>query len=657
MDRIPDETILAIVAQIPPTDLLFVVMQVSRRLRRLALTELLFQAEIQISDSGICTLPVTRAAVKLVPFIQPLVELLVTLDLDDKSELHNLTDALSTLGKVPDTVFTMNYGCKGPTGSSHVINMTRLLQVCIPDASKTILILERGAFRVSRPRRMKRFWRPWAYPEEWLECGMDLNEFPLCAFLESCGAWITMGVHTNCLCLLPAVMVLSIVVAIQSIADIGASLWRYPGSVRHSQYRRIADDLGSRVDKLEILEMDIDWHYSSKVLVLNNDYTEKLILGPVSHLTPVKMLQILDTQDLSGLKELVIDNDLNLEMSMFILFLSRHPGIEHLGFGRRSLSQSSNPWDIVVPDGLFGNLKALSGPASNISSLLLHAHSFTRLDSVFIDTTSAVSSWLLRRIASASFRDLDEALRSMTCLDPQPSHLGLIFPSKSIQHWLSRKDLEGSPECSLGGVFRLTLGTGPGEAFGTDVLEALSRWIELFPSLKQKEIPEKQETILEKWLIPQPHEPVPPPARATTPSNPDLIMIKLVYYDGDSLDCYIKQYGENQSSTCLHQPNSKPTSNSLIDEWKLSAIYPVVAINPPSHENLETVQWKVKAYPDGSLLETQTNLKVSYLFWEAVTRHSERPASPSEIAFKPCSARLTDENSILFGRRDDDPVS
>ncbi|KAJ7584126.1 hypothetical protein C8J56DRAFT_863527 [Mycena floridula] len=119
--------------------------------------------------------------------------------------------------------------------------------------------------------------------------------------------------------------------------------------------------------------------------------------------------------------------------------------------------------------------------------------------------------------------------------------------------------------------------------------------------------------------------------------------------DNDRIDISLEQRG-GKPVIYLFSPTEIDAviRLSLIDEWKLSAIYPVVAIKAASHGNLETVQWKVKAYADGSLLETQTNLKVSYLFWEAVTQHSERPVSPSEIAFKPCSARLTDENSILL---------
>ncbi|KAJ7576359.1 hypothetical protein C8J56DRAFT_1062070 [Mycena floridula] len=279
-----------------------------------------------------------------------------------------------------------------------------------------------------------------------------------------------MGVQTNCLCLLPALLFLAIVVAIQfKFNSLPISECQFGGI--HGRQRDISSIDASRT----ILAL----------LVSNNDGTEKLILGPVPHLTPAKILQILDTQDLSGLKELVIEDDFSFEISMLTLFLSKHPGIERLYLGRRSLSKSSNPTDMDVPDGLFDHLKSLSGSAPCISTLLLYSQLFSSLDSIFIDTTSSVSSGLPSRIASASFPDLDEALQSIACVYPQPSHLGLILAIRPIQHRLSRKDLEGSVECSLGGVLRLTLGTKPGAVFGMDVLGTLARWIELFPSVTQ----------------------------------------------------------------------------------------------------------------------------------------------------------------------------
>jgi hypothetical protein len=55
---------------------------------------------------------------------------------------------------------------------------------------------------------------------------------------------------------------------------------------------------------------------------------------------------------------------------------------------------------------------------------------------------------------------------------------------------------------------------------------------------------------------------------------------------------------------------------SLIPELRLSAVYPVVPIKRlvPAGEQ---VQWKVRAIPGGCLIEANTGLETSYLFWEA----------------------------------------
>lgn len=55
---------------------------------------------------------------------------------------------------------------------------------------------------------------------------------------------------------------------------------------------------------------------------------------------------------------------------------------------------------------------------------------------------------------------------------------------------------------------------------------------------------------------------------------------------------------------------------SLVPEWHLSAIYPVVSIKTLSPRG-QSLQWDVKASSDGTLLEKNTGLEVAYLFWEA----------------------------------------
>lgn len=50
---------------------------------------------------------------------------------------------------------------------------------------------------------------------------------------------------------------------------------------------------------------------------------------------------------------------------------------------------------------------------------------------------------------------------------------------------------------------------------------------------------------------------------------------------------------------------------SLLPEWRLSAIYPVVPINTLNAGD-QALQWNVKASSDGTLLEKSTGLEVAY---------------------------------------------
>lgn len=54
----------------------------------------------------------------------------------------------------------------------------------------------------------------------------------------------------------------------------------------------------------------------------------------------------------------------------------------------------------------------------------------------------------------------------------------------------------------------------------------------------------------------------------------------------------------------------------LVPEWRFSAVYPVVPIHTVASRR-ETLRWNVKAFSGGTLLEKNTGLEVSYLFWEA----------------------------------------
>ena len=57
---------------------------------------------------------------------------------------------------------------------------------------------------------------------------------------------------------------------------------------------------------------------------------------------------------------------------------------------------------------------------------------------------------------------------------------------------------------------------------------------------------------------------------------------------------------------------------SLVPEWKISVIYPVVPIKAPTTHSNEELTWRVRVHPSGDLTELNTGLDVAYLFWEAL---------------------------------------
>lgn len=89
--------------------------------------------------------------------------------------------------------------------------------------------------------------------------------------------------------------------------------------------------------------------------------------------------------------------------------------------------------------------------------------------------------------------------------------------------------------------------------------------------------------------------------------------------DGDSVHLYQVQKG-GKPVIYLMPPSGLDVEAtvklSLVPEWELSGIYPVVPITA-SAAGGQALEWVVKASPNGTLLEKKTGLEVSYLFWEA----------------------------------------
>ncbi|KAG1838522.1 hypothetical protein DFJ58DRAFT_749242 [Suillus subalutaceus] len=88
---------------------------------------------------------------------------------------------------------------------------------------------------------------------------------------------------------------------------------------------------------------------------------------------------------------------------------------------------------------------------------------------------------------------------------------------------------------------------------------------------------------------------------------------------------------------------------SLIPEWSLSVIYPIVTTGDHGHH----LEWNVHTHQDGSLTEHNSGLDVSYLFWEAETNVQAFPRSPASKpqpvdTFNPISSSLDDMDSIVI---------
>ncbi|KAG1870554.1 hypothetical protein C8R48DRAFT_596856 [Suillus tomentosus] len=121
--------------------------------------------------------------------------------------------------------------------------------------------------------------------------------------------------------------------------------------------------------------------------------------------------------------------------------------------------------------------------------------------------------------------------------------------------------------------------------------------------------------------------------------------------DGDSITLQAGPLCFAKPVIYLHSPSDIDVSVklSLIPEWSLSVIYPVV----PMDEYRQHLEWKVRTHQDGSLTEHNSGLHVSYLFWEAKTNLQVFPRSPASKpppadTFNPITSSLDDTDSIVI---------
>ncbi|KAG1853277.1 hypothetical protein C8R48DRAFT_343061 [Suillus tomentosus] len=122
--------------------------------------------------------------------------------------------------------------------------------------------------------------------------------------------------------------------------------------------------------------------------------------------------------------------------------------------------------------------------------------------------------------------------------------------------------------------------------------------------------------------------------------------------DGDSIDIRVNDFLRVKKPVVyLYSPSDIDVSVklSLIPEWRLSVIYPVVT----TEDHGRRLEWNVRTHQDGSLTERNSGLNVSYLFWEAETNSQAFPRpSVSKLqpvdTFNPVSSSLDDTDSIVI---------
>jgi hypothetical protein len=89
--------------------------------------------------------------------------------------------------------------------------------------------------------------------------------------------------------------------------------------------------------------------------------------------------------------------------------------------------------------------------------------------------------------------------------------------------------------------------------------------------------------------------------------------------NGDSIDVLPElRIGKPVIYLFSPTPLEASVTLSLVQEWKLSVVYPVVPIKQSAARKGQKFSWEVQTKEDGSLTELNTGLDVSYLFWEAM---------------------------------------
>ncbi|KAI0787401.1 ubiquitin-domain-containing protein [Fomes fomentarius] len=81
----------------------------------------------------------------------------------------------------------------------------------------------------------------------------------------------------------------------------------------------------------------------------------------------------------------------------------------------------------------------------------------------------------------------------------------------------------------------------------------------------------------------------------------------------------------------------------LAPQWSFSHIYPLMQVKALAND-MQSISWSVSAGKDGTLVDKRTNVDLSYLFWEALSRPTTIPLDPPLKPFVIDSHAPTEEH-------------
>ncbi|KAJ7589452.1 hypothetical protein C8J56DRAFT_938635 [Mycena floridula] len=473
IQELPNEVFLQVLASLP-SETLKTIRLLCRRLNRLATAEILHRAQIRVSESGRCTIPVERStqSFRLVPIIPSLQHLSLILSpsehfLLDLTVDRLLTLTLSRLAKLPEIYLQL-------PASADMNGLLPLLQTYLPGQHAKVLILRNTNLGVSRPRRVLKMSSP--FLQHWK--GLDPPETR--SYRYACLPpyfWLCVDCFPNIylngrIWQVPfwilAWMAMLVSYLVDVIYSIGFHVYRVVEF--QEQGRRVLEDItvndDGSIESIEIRESPDP--YYSKFISVNVARIKTLTLRPIPRVSWNQVFQMLD--GLCDLEELDIADDSNLDMSLLSTFISSHPSIKRLQLGHGSLANRDG-------EIAFADVQVITAPAVYIPKLVQGS---SRLRSINIAHHDCRPRSFF---SSFSLEELDLAFEAIANLNPMPAQLGLAIPGGSkTRRWFCKRDLEaGRVESRLTGVTHLAIDS----KFNSKDLEHLVGWLNLFTELKR----------------------------------------------------------------------------------------------------------------------------------------------------------------------------